>query len=415
MKSIIKKRKNKLFKYPLTFNSIDSKEKKSVNKILNSGIFTMGKYVEKFEKKFASWTGSKYSVMVNSGSSANLLMIESLLRGQRKKKYLKKGDEIIVPALTWPTTLWPVVQLGLKPIIVDSNYNDLSIDFEKAEKAVTKKTKAVFLIHVLGNAANMDNATQFCKKHNLILLEDCCESLGAFYKKKHIGNFGLAGSFSFYFAHHICSIEGGAICTNDKKLADDLRSFRAHGWIRNRSDKSHFINSNKKLDKKFLFVTTGYNVRPTEINAAMGLEQLKKLDFFLKKRDKTIKIISKILLSFPDFKIIGLDRLKNNLKNKKYRNHSWMNLPILYKKKSFKKFKKILNIFKHNGIETRSIIAGNIIYHPVMKNINYKIGTDLNVADNVFKYGFMIGCHPNIKDKSIKALKKTIIECKQLK
>jgi len=404
-----------LFKYPLTFNSIDDKEKKSVNKILNSGIFTMGKYVEKFEKKFANWTGSKYSVMVNSGSSANLLMIESLLRGQRKKKYLKKGDEIIVPALTWPTTLWPIVQLGLKPVFVDSNYNDLSIDFKKAEKAITKKTRAVFLIHVLGNAANMDKATRFCKKYSLILLEDCCESLGAFYKKKHIGNFGLAGSFSFYFAHHICSIEGGAICTNDKKLVDDLRSFRAHGWIRNRSDKSHFIKSNKNLDKKFLFVTTGYNVRPTEINAAMGLEQLKKLDFFLKKRDSTINIISKILLSFPDFKIIGLDKLKNNLKNKKYRNHSWMNLPILYKKKSFKKFKKILNIFKHKGIETRSIIAGNIIYHPVMKNIDYKIGTDLNVADNVFKYGFMIGCHQNIKDKSIKALKKAIIECKQLK
>ena len=404
-----------MYKFPLTFSSITSKEKKSVNKILQSGNFTMGKKVEEFEKKFASWIGSKYSVMVNSGSSANLLVIESLLRGQRKKKYLKPGDEIIVPALTWPTTIWPIVQLGLVPVFVDSNKNDLSIDFDKAEAAITRKTKAVFMIHVLGNCSNIRKAKKFCDKFNLILLEDCCESLGSHYKKKHIGNFGLAGTFSFYFAHHICSIEGGAICTNDKKLADDLRSFRAHGWIRNRSDKSKYISKNKYLDDKFLFVTTGYNVRPTELNAAMGLEQLKRLSFYLNKRDSVVKKISKILSNFSDLEIIGLNKLSRNKNSKKNRNHSWMNLPLFYKKKSKVKFKNILKIFKKNGIETRSIIAGNMIYHPVMKKLKYKIGNNLKISDEIFKYGFMIGCHPNINSEAIKSLKKAVFECQKIK
>jgi len=403
-----------LYRYPLTFNSIGKEEENSVNKILRSKKFTMGKNVEKFEKKFAKWIGSKYSVMVNSGSSANLLMIESLLRGQRKSKKLKRGDEIIVPALSWPTTVWPIIQLGFVPVFVDSNMHDLSIDFKKAEHAITKKTKAVFMIHVLGNSADMGEATKFCKKFNLLLIEDCCESLGSHYKKKHIGNFGMAGSFSFYFAHHICTIEGGAICTNDKNLANDLRSFRAHGWIRNRSDKKNFEKKYKLLDEKFLFVTTGYNVRPTEINAVMGLNQLNKLDFFLNKRDAVVKKISKILLGFPNLKIIGLNKLNNKKKQKANRGHSWMNLPLLYTIKSRTKFLKILKVFKKNSIETRAIIAGNIVHHPALKGTKFRIGNKLNVSNKIFKYGFMIGCHPSISLKAINSLKKAVSECKNI-
>ncbi len=403
-----------MHKYPLTFNSIGTEEEKSVNKILKSKKFTMGKNVEKFERNFAKWVGSKYSVMVNSGSSANLLMVESLLRGQRKTKKLKKGDEIIVPALSWPTTVWPIIQLGFVPVFVDSNIDDLSIDFKKAKKAVTKKTKAIFMIHVLGNSANMDEAIKFCKKFNLILIEDCCESLGSHFKKKHIGNFGMAGSFSFYFAHHICTIEGGAICTNDKNLANDLKSFRAHGWIRNRSDRANFAKKYKLLDEKFLFVTTGYNVRPTEINAAMGLSQLKRLDYFLNRRDAVVKKISRILLKFPHLEIIGLKKLNNDKKQKKNREHSWMNLPLLYKVKSRPKFLEILKIFKKNKIETRSIIAGNIVHHPALKKMKFRIGNKLSVSNEIFKYGFMIGCHPNISLKAINSLKKAVSECKNI-
>lgn len=400
--------------YPLTFNSIKSDEKKTVNEILKSEKFTMGSKVSEFETKFAKWTGFKHCLMVNSGSSANLLLVESLLRGTRKYKFLKPGDEVIVPALAWPTTIWPIVQLGLKPVFVDSNFEDLSIDFNKAKKAITSKTKAVFLIHVLGNSANMKMAKNFCKKYKLELLEDCCESLGAFYDKKHVGNFGLGGTFSFYFAHHICSIEGGAICTNNKSLFEDLKSFRAHGWIRNRSDKRKYLKKYKNLDENFLFVTTGYNVRPTELNAAIGIEQLKKLEINLIKRDNVVRKILRILKEFRDLKIIGEEKISKNILKKNNRIHSWMNLPILYTKKSPEKFKKILKIFKKNNIETRSIIAGNLIRHPVMKNINFRIGSDLKVSEHIFKYGFMIGCHPNINFLAIKSLKKAIEECNKI-
>ena len=185
-------------KFPLTFDGIKKAEKSSAIKSLLSGKYTMGDNVQKFEKLFAKWVGAKHAVMVNSGSSANLLIIESLLRGL-KKKNLRRDDEIIVPALSWPTTIWPVIQLGLKPVFVDSNNNDLSIDFRKLQGAVTKRTKAIFLIHVLGNAANMEQVKSFCKKNKLILLEDCCESLGAFYKKKTCRNFWFSWFFFFLF------------------------------------------------------------------------------------------------------------------------------------------------------------------------------------------------------------------------
>jgi CDP-6-deoxy-D-xylo-4-hexulose-3-dehydrase len=397
-----------LNKFPLTFDGIKKAEKSSAIKSLLSGKYTMGDNVQKFEKLFAKWVGAKHAVMVNSGSSANLLIIESLLRGL-KKKNLRRDDEIIVPALSWPTTIWPVIQLGLKPVFVDSNNNDLSIDFRKLQGAVTKRTKAIFLIHVLGNAANMEQVKSFCKKNKLILLEDCCESLGAFYKKKHVGTFGLAGSFSFYFAHHMTTIEGGCVVTNDKDLADDLRSFRAHGWIRNRSDQSKIIKKYKNFDKRFLFLTSGYNFRMTEFQACIGLIQLKKLNSFLKLRDQLSYKIKNIISKFKDLEIIGSEKIMRlKINNKKERKHSWMNIPLYFKGKSKKKLFDIIKIFEKTGIETRPIIAGNLLKHPALKKIKYRIGNNLTVANNLFNNGFMIGCHPGINHSSLQLLKKAI-------
>ena len=401
-------------KYFLTFDSIGKQERSEAIKSLISGKYTMGNKVKQFENLFAKWVGAKYAVMVNSGSSANLLMIESLLRGTRNR-YLKKGDEIIVPALSWPTTIWPVVQLGLKPVFVDSNIDDLSIDFDRLQKTITKKTKALFLIHVLGNHANMKKALEFTKKNNIILLEDCCESLGAFSKKKHVGTFGLAGSFSFYFAHHLTTIEGGCIVTNEKRLAEDFRSYRAHGWIRDRNDKSKFTKKYPHLDENFLFLTTGYNVRPTEFQAAIGLVQLKKLEKSLSKRDMMVKKIQKVLSDYPTLEILGSRKISNfKINNKNMRNHSWMNLPLYFKEKSKNKLIKIIKILNDTGIETRPIIAGNILKHPALKNIEFRIGNKLIIANKLFKYGFMIGCHPGIKNYSLKLLKKSLNLIKKL-
>ena len=225
-------------KFTLATDTFSKEEFNAVNKVMMSRNYTMSDMVEKFEKNLAKWIGVNNAIMVNSGSSANLIIIESLLRRSIKFNNLKQGDEIIVPALSWPTTVWPIIQLGLTPVFADSNSESLAICLKSAEKLISKKTRAIFLIHVLGYAEKIKDYKIFCKKNNLILIEDCCESLGAFSDKEHVGTQGYAGSLSHFFSHHLTTIEGGTIITNDNYLADDIKSIRAHGWIRNRSDRS---------------------------------------------------------------------------------------------------------------------------------------------------------------------------------
>jgi len=395
--------------YKLINDNFDQSEINAAIKVLRSGKYTMGKSVEEFEKKFAKWVGAKYAVMVNSGSSANLLILETLIRGSKKKNKLRVGDEVIVPALSWPTTIWPILQLGLKPVFIDSNLKDLAVDVERFKKAINNKTKAIFLTHILGNCADIKSIVRIAKQKNILLLEDCCESLGAYYKQKHVGNFGIAASFSHYFSHHICTIEGGTVTTNDPVMANDLRSTRAHGWVRNRSDQKRIINSNKSIDSKFLFVTTGFNVRPTEINGAIGLVQLKKLESFLVKRDINIIRVSKIINKSKYLSIIGREKIpKQSHQNKKLRSHSWFTIPLIMKKGEKSKKQKILKIFKKCKIDTRPIIAGNLLKHPAMKNIKYKTFGDFKIANEIFNFAFMIGCSPDLKLNELKCLEKAI-------
>ena len=393
-------------KFTLSTDTFSKEEFNTVNKVMMSRSYTMGDMVEKFEKSLAKWIGVKNAIMVNSGSSANLLIIESLLRRSIKFNNLKQGDEIIVPALSWPTTVWPIIQLGLTPVFADSNSDSLAICLKSAQRLVSKKTRAIFLIHVLGYAEKINDYKIFCKKNDLILIEDCCESLGAFYDKKHVGTQGHAGSLSHFFSHHLTTIEGGSIITNDDCLADDIKSFRAHGWIRNRKDRSFLIKKYKNLDPRFLFFTSGYNVRPMELQAAIGLVQLKKLEFFLKKRDKVAFSVNKILNEVSWLKLIGNERLKNKKIKKKDREHSWMNIPIILESGSPIKLKKVKNIFEKFHIETRPIIAGNILKHPALKKVNYRHDKNLPVANNCLENGFMIGCHSNIGSQQLELLSK---------
>ncbi len=383
-------------KFTLATDTFSKQEFDVINKVMRSRNYTMGGIVKKFEKALAKWIGVNNSIMVNSGSSANLLIIESLLRRSIEFNNLKQGDEIIVPALSWPTTVWPIIQLGLKPVFVDSNPETLAICLKSAERLVSKKTKAIFLIHVLGYAEKIKDYRIFCKKNNLILIEDCCESLGAFSDKKHVGTQGYAGSLSHFFSHHLTTIEGGSIITNDNYLADDIRSIRAHGWVRDRKDKSFLIKKYKNFDSRFLFFTSGYNVRPMELQAAIGIIQLKRLDLFLKKRDKIAFNVNKILSEVPWLKVVGKEKIKNGEIKKKDREHSWMNIPIILETDSPIKLKKVKNIFEKFNVQTRPIIAGNILKHPALKKINYRFDKNLSIANNCLENGFMIGCHPNI-------------------
>lgn len=401
--------------YNLSYNSFSKTDFKATQKVFIQEKYTMGTTVAKFEKELSKWLNVKNSIMVNSGSSANLLLVSSLLyRTNNKLKNLKKGSEVLVPALSWPTTVWPILQLGLKPVIVDINFKSLAIDLDSAKKLLSSKTKAMFLIHVLGQACEMKDYVKFCRNYNLILLEDCCESFGSFNQNKSVGTFGYGGTFSHYFSHHLNTIEGGTVITNNNKLADDLRSLRSHGWIRDRFDKKIFENKYSNLDPRFLFVLPGYNLRPTEFQAALGLEQLKKIDFLLNQRDKIINIVKDVFIEAPSWlKIIGEKFINSKIKNRFDRKHSWMMIPLLIDHPKFN-FMKIINIFEKNGIETRPIISGNILKHPVFNNIKVRSSKNLDTTNYIHKKGFMIGCHGNVTKQSIILLRKTLKELKKL-
>ena len=393
-------------KIRLASDSFDSAELNAATEVLQSGFYTMGEKVKAFENAFASWVGAKHSIMVNSGSSANLLLITALLYRLKREAHLQPGDEVLVPALSWPTTVWPIAQLGLVPVIVDVDPKSLAISVESAKKALTPKTKAMFLIHVLGYAANMTEITGFCKDNGILLLEDCCETFGAYHEGKHVGRFGFGGTFSHFFSHQLTTIEGGSIITDDDALADDLRSLRAHGWIRDRSDKAELTEKYKDFDPRFLFVLPGYNVRPMEIQAAIGLVQLKKMDRFLDERQKLASVVaSAVRESVPWLEVIGAERL-DAVSSRTQRMHSWMNIPFRLKKDAPMPLKKAMAILEDNGIETRPIIAGNLARHPAISMIKHRIGGEMKVADSLLADGFMIGCHPTVPQSAHDTIRK---------
>lgn len=263
-------------------NSWGNEEKKAIYEVIKSGFYTIGKKVKLFEKKFSNYQNCKYCVMVNSGSSANLISIYSLFF--KKKNPLKRGDEVIVPAVAWSTTYAPLEQLGLKVKVVDIDTQTLNINVDHIKKNISNKTKLIIAVNILGNPCDLFEISKFAMKKKIYLMEDNCESLGAKIKNKKTGTFGLLNTFSFFFSHHINTIEGGAVITDLEELYHILLSLREHGWTRNLPS-NKFFKKNKNFED-YNFILPGFNVRPTEINAAIGIEQLKKLDGLIKKEEK---------------------------------------------------------------------------------------------------------------------------------
>ncbi len=387
--------KNPKGRYALSPNSFSNQDIFEGTKVLLSKNITMGKYTKKFEKKFAKFIGSKFALMVNSGSSANLLAMFALIN-PKKKNRLKYGDECLIPALCWSTSLWPIIQAGLKPKFVDVDPLTLNLSIADLKKKITKKTKAIMGVHVLGNSTNIIELNKIIKKHKLYLIEDTCESLGSKFNNKYLGTFGNFGTFSFYYSHQITAGEGGMIVCNDKNDYEIIHSLRSHGWDRG-------LKNNKK---DFNFINSGFNLRPMDITAAIGFNQFKRLNLFKKIRSKN------------RFKIIK--RLKNS---KKWKNQltfinpiekldpSWFGLPILINKKFLKKKKAYLSHLYKNGIETRPIISGNFLNQP---SINlYKLNSKKELfkgAQEIEKRGFFIGIHvENIKNKQLDLLEKNLL------
>jgi CDP-6-deoxy-D-xylo-4-hexulose-3-dehydrase len=393
--------------YPLAANTLAAEEISAAKAVLDSGLLTMGQEVQKFESAFACWVGAEHALMVNSGSSANLLMVDLMLRRSCSEAPWKTGDEVLVPALAWPTTVWPLVQLGLTPVFVDVDPKTLAIDLDSARSVLSSKVKGMFLIHVLGQVPNMHEYLNFLADHDLQLIEDCCESLGAHFGGKHAGNFGVAGSFSFYFSHHLTTVEGGMIVTDDSALYDDLMSLRAHGWTRGRSDKTVWRQKYPELDDRFLFVTAGYNVRPTEIQGAIGSAQLRKLDRMIEARRRLARKVHDWTGKYaPWLEIIGAERLPIGSEEIERREctHSWMMLPFRLGSDAPVDLENLKSHLEARSIETRPIIAGNLVRHPAAKRFNTRSAASLACCDDLLRRGFMIGCHPILDDQALETL-----------
>ena len=367
--------------WKLQENALSKNDLKALsNYIFTSPRLTQGKEVEKFEKLFSNWNKSKYSIFVNSGSSANLLIVSTA-----KELYKwNNDDEIIVPSLTWPTTVNPVIQLGLKPVFIDTNFEDLSIDYKELKKKVNKKTRAIFLAHILGFPSNIRKIKKINKEKNIKILEDCCESIGAKVNGKKIGNFGSAGSFSFYWGHHMTTIEGGMVVTNDFKFYNLCKMKRSHGFAREikRKENKKIKNKYKNINFNFLFLTDGFNVRSTNLNAYLGIRQLKLLNNFIKTRNDNYNSFLKIINKFKkNFYQIGPTNIKEI---------SSYSFPLVFK--DYKKLKKFKDILSKNNVEFRPLISGDLTKQPYLnkfiskKNINSKIihSNGIYIGNNQF-------------------------------
>ena len=367
--------------------SFDSDEIIEAIDSLTSTNVTMGKKVKKFEDLFTKYLDSKYSSMVNSGSSANLVALSALTHPEFQKK-VKKNTEVITPAVTWATTVFPIFNVGLKPKFVDINLDDFCIDVNSAENAVNNKTSMMLPVHLLGNVCDMKHVNEVASKKNLLVMEDCCEAHGAEFKNKKVGTIGDIGTFSFFLSHHITTIEGGMVTTKNKMLHELSKSLRAFGWIRDLESKNKIIKKYSKIDPRFLFTRIGYNLRPTEIQGSFGIHQIKKLDKFIKKRENNAKYWSKKFSQYEDYFIIQ----KQN-KNTKPVNFSY---PLTIRKDAPFSRESLVKFLEKNKIETRPIMAGNFIEQPVIKYIQHTKQGSLPNSKLVMKNSFFFGNHHKI-------------------
>ena len=369
--------------------TFSAEEINSALECLLSTQVTMGKKVKTFERSFADLHEFKHGVMVNSGSSANLLAVTALTN-KETPDHLVPGDEVIVPALCWSTTVWPLVQNGLIPIIVDIDPLTLNIDPNEVERAIGPKTRGVMAVPVYGNPCDMDALVTICAQNQLTLIEDCCEALGARYGSKPVGKFGRVGTFSFYYSHHMTTLEGGMCVSDDTTLAENMRIIRAHGWIREVEDPQAWTTQYPDIDPKFLFVNTGYNLRPTELQGAIGNVQLTKLDNFVQTRRKNAAYFRRELDAYADTLVFQEETPKSQ--------HSWFGFPLCVRQHAPFKVADIRMFLKKQAIETRPIICGNIARQPGMKLYEHRIVGNLHCADYVMERGFSFGNHQAIDD-----------------
>ncbi|WP_461537930.1 DegT/DnrJ/EryC1/StrS family aminotransferase [Spongorhabdus nitratireducens] len=375
---------------PLATSTWDQKEYAALQSVIDSDMFSMGKKVAEFETAFARYVGSKHCVMVNSGSSANLLAVAALF--YTKQNSLKPGDEVIVPAVSWSTTYYPLHQYGLKIKFVDICPETLNLDLDQLEKAISDKTRAIFAVNLLGNPIDYQRLEKIISNRDILLLEDNCESMGATLNGKQAGTFGVMGTFSSFFSHHISTMEGGMVVTDDEELYHIMLSLRSHGWTRHLpKDNRVCEKSDDPFHESFRFVLPGYNLRPLDMSGALGLEQLEKLPSIVKGRQQNAAVFMDLFADIPGVSI-----------QKQTGESSWFGFALVFE--SLEKRTEVVELFKAHKIETRPIVAGNFTRNPVVKFFDYDIHGELESSDKVHDCGLFIGNHHYDIAKELRAV-----------
>ncbi len=382
---------------PLATSGWDQAEYDAMQAVIKSGNFTMGAKVAEYEKKFAEFFGSKFAVMCSSGSTANLIMVAALF--YKKSGALKAGDEVIVPAVSWSTTYYPLHQYGLKLRFVDIDRETLNFDLKELEKAIGPKTKLIMTVNLLGNPNDFSKIQSLIKGKDITLIEDNCESMGARFAGKQCGTFGVMGTYSSFFSHHISTMEGGSVVTDDEELYHIMLCLRAHGWTRNLPKHNHVtgVKSDNAFEESFKFVLPGYNVRPLELEGAIGIEQLKKLPSFVRERRANASVFLELFTNHPWLMV-----------QKEIGESSWFGYSFVLKPGAPVTRQQLAEHLQRAGAECRPIVTGNFAKNPVVQMFNHEIQGELPNANWIDQNGLFVGNHQVPISEALRKLRKTI-------
>jgi len=373
------------FSWPLINNNISPEDKKVLSDfVLNTDRFTNGPKVVEFEKAWSEWLGVKYSVMVGSGAAGNYITT-AIVREMKGQK-----GEVIVPPIGWVSDISAVINTGFLPVFVDVDLDTMAISYENIKEAINENTKAIVLVHALGFNGINDRLIQLAKEHDLLLIEDCCEAHGATYNGQKVGSIGDMSCFSFYFGHHMTTIEGGMVCTNNEEIYQFAKMFRSHGMTREASRETHQKYAKPDVNPLFTFAVPGYNMRSSEINAVLGLEQIKRIDYNIQKRQENLNI--------------WLTNLNNVLYYKEYDVVGSSNyaLPLILRKGKLE-MNEVCKILEEVGVEYRLGTAGggNQARQPYLERYDHKIVGNLEVSDYIHDFGLYLGNHPELTKEQI--------------
>ena len=371
-------------RFPLATSSWDDQEMGALQRVIASDRYSMGPEVAAFERAFAAFAGSRFAVMVNSGSSANLAMVAALRYTKNPALNLQPGDEVIVPPVSWSTTYFPLYQYGLHLKFVDIDAQTLNYDLDALEDAVSTRTRAIMVVNLLGNPNDFQRLEQIATRHGLFLIEDNCESMGATYQGRQTGTFGVMGTYSTFFSHHISTMEGGVVVTDDEELYHILLALRAHGWTRNlpRFNTLTGKKSDDPFEESFRFVLPGYNLRPLEMSGALGLAQLEKLPDLVAGRRRNGQMFQQAMANHPLF------RIQHEIEDS-----SWFGFSLVLRPDSGTTRKAVLEQLDRLGFETRPIVSGNFTKNPVLSYMDHSLHGPMTHAEEIDRNGFFIGNH----------------------